>query len=60
MNTKTFRITQDGKMFEGNECIGFVEDNEVWVYLNDEAVIIGTYDHKREVFEIVQAYRERK
>lgn len=49
-------ITQDGKIFNGNTCIGFIEDEIVYLFVRGSSVKIGTFDHRSEVTVMVEKY----
>lgn len=55
MNAAEFKLANN-RMFVRNKCIGYVEDGKIFVFQNDEAVEIGSFDHPSEVYGIVQAW----
>jgi len=50
------KITQDGNIFKNNECVGFIDDENVFVFVNGRSVEIGEYEHRSEVIKIVENY----
>lgn len=49
-------ITQDGKIFNGNTCIGFIEEENVYLFVRGSSLKIGTFDHRAEIIGMVKDY----
>ena len=53
MKSSDIRITPDGQIYNGNDLIGFIEDEKVYLFGKLGSFEIGTFDHKSEVVSIV-------
>lgn len=53
MKSSDIRITTDGKIMYRNECIGFTEDDKVYVFSGGRSRPIGSFDHKSEIIAMV-------
>jgi hypothetical protein len=48
MNASEFRI-RDGMIFRRNECVGFTEGDDIYMYVNGESMKIGAFDHPAQI-----------
>ncbi len=55
---KNLRITTDGQIFIANQCIGFIDDEIVYVFVCGNAVKLGSIDHRSEVAQMVSDWQD--
>lgn len=51
------RLTTDGQIFNHNECIGFIDDEIVYVFVRGNAVKLGSIDHRSEVVKMIEDWQ---
>ena len=49
-------INPDNQIFKGNKYIGYIDDNDVYLFVKGYAEKIGSVDHKAKVESLIQSH----
>lgn len=50
-----FTIDRENKLYFGNRCVGYVEENDIYYYnQRDEAELIGTFEKRSDIARIIR------